>query len=141
MIAMSTILTLPRPELDSFQLHAVQPVLRVRDIAESVAWYRDVLGFEEDFVWGDPPEHARVHAIDHTTRVAIQLSLGLSERPDPNNSGWIMIHVGEGIDRLYEQYRERGVEIARELDSRPWGMRDFDILDIDGNRIRFAAEG
>jgi catechol 2,3-dioxygenase-like lactoylglutathione lyase family enzyme len=40
----------------------MQPVLGVPDVAATVAWYRDKLGFHVDFVHGDPPAQARVCA-------------------------------------------------------------------------------
>lgn len=127
-------------DLLPFQLHGVQPVLSVRDIEESVAWYRDVLGFTVDFVWGDPPEHARVLAVDYSTHVAIQLTRGLIDTPDPRQDGWIMIHVGDRIEELYEEYVARGVKVLRTLDTRPWGLKDFDIFDCNGHILRFGAE-
>src|SRR5207245_11646604 len=41
-------------EIDKHQLHGMQPVLQVADVSAAVAFYRDLLGFEVDFVHGDP---------------------------------------------------------------------------------------
>ena len=46
-------------ELTPFELHGMHPVLAVSDINETLAFYRDKLGFHVDFVHGDPPVHAR----------------------------------------------------------------------------------
>lgn len=127
-------------DLRSFDLHAVQPVLPVRDVRKAAEWYRDTLGFTVDFIWGDPAEHARVIAVDHAARVGIQLSQSSVDTSRMQKAGWIMIHVGAGIETLYEEYRSRGVAIGREIGTRPWGMIDFDIVDPDGNTIRFAGE-
>jgi catechol 2,3-dioxygenase-like lactoylglutathione lyase family enzyme len=127
-------------DIAAYDLHAAQPVLRVRDVEATANWYRDVLGFTIDFLWGDPIEHGRVYAVDHATRVAIQLTAGLADGIDPRSTGWTMIHVGKGIDELYQVYRERGVVVVREIDDRPWGMRDFDITDFNGYVLRFAGE-
>src|SRR5438067_1400610 len=35
----------------------VEPVLAVRDVAAAAAYYRDVLGFEDVWLWGEPPTH------------------------------------------------------------------------------------
>ena len=31
------------------------PIFAVRNIIETVAYYRDVLGFRQQWLWGDPP--------------------------------------------------------------------------------------
>ena len=48
------------------QFHGVQPVLPVEDVATSANYFRDVLGFEVDFLVGDPPVHARITKGDRT---------------------------------------------------------------------------
>jgi hypothetical protein len=41
------------------QLHGSAPVFVVRDILNSVAYYRDVLGFDTEFLYGEPTFYAR----------------------------------------------------------------------------------
>ena len=44
------------PDLGTLhQFHGVQPVLPVADVSRAARWFRDVLGFELDFVAGEPP--------------------------------------------------------------------------------------
>jgi hypothetical protein len=42
------------------QLHGSAPVFVVRDILNSVAYYRDVLGFDTEFLYGEPTFYAGV---------------------------------------------------------------------------------
>lgn len=42
------------------QFHGVQPVLPVADVTRAARYFRDVLGFEIDFIAGEPPSYARV---------------------------------------------------------------------------------
>ena len=49
-------------------------------------------------------------------------------------------HVGNGLDRLFEIYRDRGVAIVREPKNRFWGHRQFVVQDCDGYIISFVAE-
>jgi catechol 2,3-dioxygenase-like lactoylglutathione lyase family enzyme len=123
------------------QLYGLQPVLPARDVAETVAYYRDTLGFQVDFLWGDPPTHARVMAGDRATGgpVRIQFTGGLARRPERSSAGWLMIHVGADLDELCDEYRARGVTILSEPAARPWGLRVFEIEDCNGHVIRFAG--
>ena len=35
-----------------------QPILAVRDVKETIAFYQDILGFENPWFWGDPVRYA-----------------------------------------------------------------------------------
>ena len=45
----------------------------------------------------------------------------------------------EGIGELFETYSTLGVVHPNgQLESKPWGMREFSILDADGNLVTFS---
>lgn len=128
-------------ELTPFGLHGMQPVLGVPDVHETVAFYRDALGFHVDFVEGDPPVHARVCAdpthAGPTVHVRFEpLDPGAAVGPAVD----LWLHVGSGLDRLCDRYRERGVEILEPPSDRPWGLRQFTIRDCNGYVASFCAE-
>jgi uncharacterized glyoxalase superfamily protein PhnB len=128
-------------ELTPFQLHGMQPVLAVPDVNETVAYYRDVLGFHVDFVHGDPPIHARVCADPTYSSPTVHVRFEPLERGgsvDPSVHLWL--HVGKGLDRLFGVYRDRGVTVVREPEDRPWGLRRFIIQDCNGYLLSFSAE-
>jgi catechol 2,3-dioxygenase-like lactoylglutathione lyase family enzyme len=130
------------PEADRNELHGIQPVHRVRDVGASVAYYRDVLGFEVDFVHGDPPAHARVASGDRTSGTAVRIRFEQLSPGAVGNAGdgYCYIHVGHDLDGLHEAYRSRGVTILQEPRNHSWGLRDFYIRDCDGYVFCFAGE-
>lgn len=122
------------------QLHGVQPVLPVLDVAASAEFFHDVLGFEIDFLEGDPPTHARVKVVgDWGHPIYIHLSLAKPEAVSP--SGEIRLHVGRDLDGLFEAYRRLGAEVVFAPVSRPWGLREFAVREVNGHVLRFCAEG
>ena len=128
-------------ELTPFELHGMQPVLAVPDVNETVAFYRDVLGFHVDFVHGDPPVHARVCADPTYSSPTVHIRFEpLEAGASANPSVYLWLHVGKGLDRLFETYRDRGVEIIREPEDRPWGLRQFIIKDCNGYLLSISAE-
>ncbi len=132
---------MPDGELTPFQLHGMQPVLAVRDLLKTVDYYRDMLGFHVDFVDGDPPAHARVCADPSYSSPTVHIRFEPSEAAaTPNHSVYLWVHVGKGLDRLFETYRDRGVVIIHEPEDKEWGLRQFVIEDCDGYRINFSAE-
>jgi uncharacterized glyoxalase superfamily protein PhnB len=128
-------------ELTPYQLHGMQPVLAVPDVKAAISYYRDVLGFHVDFVQGDPPVHARVCADPTYSAPTVHIRFEpLEAAAVANPSIYLWVHVGTGLDRLFEVYRDRGVKIVRQPEDRPWGLRQFIIEDCNGYLISFSAE-
>jgi len=114
------------------RLHDVQPVLRVRDVPGSLAWYRDVLDFEVGWTWGDPPERGGV------VRDGVELQLVGPDAPfGPEGSSVVYVRVS-GVDDYFAGCRERGAPLEIELGDRPFGMRDFRVADPSGNLLGFG---
>ena len=119
----------------------MQPVLFVADVASTVAYYRDVLGFHADFIVGDPPAHARVVADPTYSSPTVHIRfepLRAGAVLDP--SAYLWIHVGSKLDALCDLYRGRDVRILEEPEDKPWGLRQFAIEDCNGYTLAFCAE-
>jgi len=109
----------------------VFPVFAVSDIADATRHYREKLGFSVSWTWGEPAQRAAV-ALDD---VEIQL---VAPGPGvPPGAAVAYCHM-TGIDEYYAACKARGAHIALELGPRPWGVRDFRVLDPAGNQIGFA---
>jgi catechol 2,3-dioxygenase-like lactoylglutathione lyase family enzyme len=116
-------------------------VLMVADVRQTLAWYRDVLGFHIDFEYGDPPTHARVSSGDreHAGAARIRFEKG-PESVNATSGCYLYLHIGEGMDELCEEFRARDVEISAAPTDRPWG-RQFSIRDLNGYTLSFLAAG
>lgn len=126
---------------DHHQLHGLQPVLPVADVAKSATYFSEVLGFEVDFLVGDPPRHGRVKKGDGSYGHPIFIHLSKAD-PDAIRPGSeLRIHVGHDLDGLFEAYRGRGVDIISVPVVQPWGLREFAIREPNGHVLRFCAEG
>lgn len=108
-------------------------VLSVCDLEASVRFYRDKLGFTEDF---------RVDGWAFLSRGSCQFRLG--HCPDaipmsrvPDHSWLAYLHVRDAAG-LYREYRASGVEVWHPLADKPWGRREFSIVTPDGHRIVFG---
>ena len=118
---------------EATRLIGTGPVFPVPDVAASVAFYCDVLGFDLDFVMDEPPSHGSVTS----GGVGVQFTRSTDAFLSREYPGWTYIFV-DGIDALYARYRSQGVEITRPLESHEHGMREFEIQDLDGFRLRFG---
>ena len=110
------------------------PVLVVKDVVRSVEHYRDALGFKQEFIYGKPPFYAGVER----DNVVIHLQAA-SETKRHLGHGAINIFVTE-VDALYAELKSRGAQTLNEPKDYPYGMRDFNVRDLDGNDLCFGME-
>lgn len=120
---------MPDDDRPSVTCDALYPTLRVPDVDAAANFYRDKLGFDVSFRWGDPVIHAGVQL----GTVGIHLNQG-----DPNPDGTWTYLVVDDLDGLFHWYQRNGVTVLDEPTDRPWGMREFNVEDINGYRLRFG---
>jgi uncharacterized glyoxalase superfamily protein PhnB len=106
----------------------------VKDVLRSVEHYRDTLGFRTEFTYGEPTFYAGVEL----DGVAIHLQAADHTRRLPGH-GAVNIFVTD-VDALYQELKSRGAIILSEPKDYPYGMRDFDVNDLDGNQLCFGME-
>jgi catechol 2,3-dioxygenase-like lactoylglutathione lyase family enzyme len=112
-------------------------VLQVADLQRSLDFYTRKLGFASHGVWGDPPSFVIVQ------RGAVTIALDRTRDPAasvPANQYWAVYVYAEAADDLVREFRAAGVEIVREPEDAPYGLRDFDVHDPDGHIIAFGED-
>lgn len=109
----------------------VIPILGVRNLDQATAYYRDALGFTIGWTWGEPAQRAGL-VLDDIEIQVVAPGPGL-----PVGPAVVYCHM-TGIDGYYAACRKAGARILMDLGERPWGVRDFRVLDPDGNQIGFA---
>jgi len=110
------------------------PVFVVRDIGASVAWYRDVLGFEVAFLYGEPAFYAGVCRGEAT--IHLQAASATKRQP---GQGAANVFTAD-VDAYHAEIGQHGATVETPPADRPYGMRDFDIRDPDGNSLCFGSE-
>ena len=123
------------------RMQRIHPVFLVDDIVKSAEWYRDVLGFCFDRYWGEPPCFCML------ARGAVEIFLSGPEKPGekimrPNGLRGVWdAYIGvDNADALCEEFRGRGAKIAREPETAFYGMREFEVEDVNGYRLCFAHD-
>src|SRR5882724_4345239 len=109
-------------------------VFVVSDVAKSVDYYRDALGFTVSFQYGSPPSYAGLCRDD----VELHLLAARQTKRLPGNGG-ICVFVRD-VDRLHTDLVARGAKLINTPEDRDYGMRDFDVVDLDGNQLTFGKE-
>jgi hypothetical protein len=109
---------------------AVIPVLNVKNVPASIDYYVNKLAFELEWQYGDPPGFACVVR----DKVRIFLCEGAQGAPGM----WMVIDV-QDVDALYDDYKRRGAIIRQPPTNFPWGMREMNVQDLDGHRLRIGG--
>ena len=113
------------------RLTAAVPKLASLDIERSLAFF-ERLGFKRLHT-------SREYGVARRDSVSVHFWL-CSDPRTPTETG-CRISV-EGIDELFATYSSLGIIHPNgQLESKPWGSREFSILDADGNLITFNEAG
>jgi predicted enzyme related to lactoylglutathione lyase len=108
-------------------MHTIMPELPLDDVAAGVAHYRDVLGFGVNYAQHDI-------AVMDRDRVRVLL---IARTARHGGIGSCYVYV-EDADALHAELVARGARVQGAPVSHPWGLRDFHVLDPEGNRIGFG---
>ncbi len=103
------------------------PELPVLDVERAQRHYRDALGFE--IGWLDPDKE-----IGAVSRGDVAIFFRRREPPFEPAVHWVF---AEDIDASYRELKSSGANIVEPLERKPWGLRQFTVADVDGNRFYF----
>jgi uncharacterized glyoxalase superfamily protein PhnB len=116
-----------RPRDPKRQLRQALPALPLSDVQAGIAHYRDVLGFRINYAQHDLGVMDR----DDTTLLLVQ-------RTDRHRGVGAAEFYVHDADALHAELAARGANVQGAPVSRPWGLRDFRVLDPEGNELTFA---
>ena len=106
------------------------PELPVADVERAQQYYHDVFGFE--IGWLDPSKEIGAVSQD-------QVVIFLRRRSEPVEPSVHWVFTVD-IDATYDDLRSSGARIAEPLEMKPWGLRQFTVEDLDGNRFYFHSD-
>ena len=99
------------------------PVLRTENLVESTAFWEaagfDVMRFGDDFAVAE--------------RDGVEMHL-VGTQPDGRERGEAYLHARD-VDDLHHTWGAAGLPVGAPQDQ-PWGMREFEVVDPGGNRLR-----
>jgi catechol 2,3-dioxygenase-like lactoylglutathione lyase family enzyme len=109
------------------EFEGVAPILRVGNLAASIDYYVQVLGFKVDWHGG---------GIAGVSRDRCHIFLCEGDQGNPGS--WVWIGVGDA-ERLFEEYKGRGAKVWHPPTNYPWAY-EMQIEDLDGNVLRMGSE-
>lgn len=106
------------------------PELPVADVERAQEHYRDALGFEINWLY--PGKEIGAVSRD-------DVAIFLRRRIQPFEPAIHWVYAPE-IDATYKELCSSGARIVEPLEKKPWGLRQFTVDDIDGNRFYFHCD-
>ncbi|MBB5317540.1 glyoxalase superfamily protein [Tunturibacter empetritectus] len=129
----------PRAPSSQPFLKRVTPILFVRDVKTSAAFFQQKLGFEIDFLHGLPPFYGAV------SRDGVCLHLRYVQQPffaqaAAEEKSLIVVSIEvSNVQGLFKEFKSRDVEFAQKITRQAWGGTDFHVRDPDGNVLSFVT--
>ena len=103
------------------------PELPVVDVEQAQQYYRDVLGFE--IGWLYPGQE-----IGSVSRGSVAIFFRRRPAPFEPAVHWVF---APDIEATYKELKSLGANIVDPLEKMPWGLTQFTVDDLDGNRFYF----
>ena len=112
---------------------ALSPSLTVRDVHASLAWYRDVMGFEVDREMERDGKLRGVALRAGDVRLLINQDDGAKGLDRVKGAGLsLMFSTRQSVDAVAAHIKAHGGTLVSEPADMPWGQRVFRVIDPDG---------
>ena len=129
-----------RKQPETLRIRALQPGITVNDVHRSIAWYTNVLGFVMKEPW--MREGQMMGAELRAGNCSIFLGQDDFKKGRDRKKGEgirIYCSTAQNLDALAEDIKARGGQLDHEVQTQPWGSRDFGITDPDGFKLTVSS--
>ena len=129
----------PRSEPQTFRARSVGVSLTVRDLARSIAWYCDVVGFVLNRkIERDGKVHGAV-ILAGDVRMILNQDDGAKGWDRQKGEGFSLNFVtAQSVDDVAERIEAHGGSLETQPADMPWGVRSFRVRDPDGYRMAIS---
>ncbi|MEO8575404.1 MAG: VOC family protein [Gemmatimonadales bacterium] len=130
-----------RKQPESFRGRSLAASLTVNDIRQSVAWYRDIVGFIVEQEYGEPGGVPRAVSLKAgTVSLLVTQDDGAKGMDRAKGEGMsLQITTAQDIDELAARIKENGGTLLSEPHD-AWGARVFRLKDPDGFKLVISSE-
>ena len=121
------------------QFQSTAPTFLVDDVTAAAEYYRDVLGFRYERLWGEPPSFCMAK------RDGVVIMLKQTEQPGdkrPNQTilegMWDAYIWVANVEALLAEFQQKGAKIRRGPEDTFYGCREIDVEDCNGYLLCFG---
>ena len=120
-------------------MNKIVPLLQVSSLTDTIAYYREALGFAVDFRWPEEGEPKWVGMSRGDVSVMFTIDLGTSSAPfiAEKGNGVVLYVLVDEVEPLFEEFTARGAIVVQEVHDFG-GRRQFSIADPNGYVLAFS---
>ena len=113
------------------KITAAASVIPVTNLDDSIQFFTKSLGFKQEFRHGEYAGLERGNCLLH---------LSQHDNPNTGTPGSASVYLFcDDADSMYNELIGRGVTVTSEPQDYSYGMRDFEVVDLDGNKFAFGS--
>ena len=117
----------------------ISPTLAVRNMKQTIEFYKDSLGFKIGMAFSDAenPEYVDLSKDGMVIMFVPVENIGIGREEKLGVGVNLYMQINGDIDEYYNELKGKGVKIAVAIKDEPYGIRDFAIEDINGYKLTF----
>ncbi|MFC1592556.1 zinc ribbon domain-containing protein [Candidatus Omnitrophota bacterium] len=117
----------------------LSPTLAVRNMKETIEFYKNSLGFKMGMAFPDAsnPEYADISRDGMVLMFIPAENISIVSEEKLGIGVNLYMQIDGNIDEYYNELIRRGVKIAAEIKNEPYGIRDFTVEDVNGYMLTF----
>ena len=121
----------------------ISPTLAVRNMKQTIEFYKNSLGFKMGMAFpdADNPEYADLSKDGMVLMFIPVENVGIGKEEKLGVGVNIYMQIDGDIDEYYNELKNKGVKIVVDIKDEPYGIRDFTVEDIDGYKLTFNHAG
>jgi len=117
----------------------LSPLLAVRNVEETIEFYKNILGFETGMVFPDEnnPEYADLSKDGMVIMFLLAKNMGIGSDEKLGIGVNLYMEIDGDIDEYYAELKNKSVKFVYDIKDEHFGIRDFAIEDINGYQLTF----
>ena len=117
----------------------ISPTLAVRNMKQTIQFYRDSLGFKMGMVFpdADNPEYADLSKDGMVVMLVPAKNVGIGSKQRLGIGVNLYMQIDGDIDEYCNELKNKGIKVVVDIKDEPFGIRDFAVEDINGYRLTF----
>ncbi|WOK04719.1 ankyrin repeat domain-containing protein [Imperialibacter roseus] len=112
------------------KIDSIVPILYATDVAESIRYFTEKLGFGDNWEWDSPPTFG---GVNHG-----KTQIFFCKDGQGNKDTWMSIFIHD-VDAYYESIKSKGAVILSPPQTMEWGVREMLVEAPDGHKLRFGT--
>ena len=117
----------------------ISPTLAVRNMKQTIQFYRDSLGFKMGMVFpdADNPEYADLSKDGMVVMLIPAKNVGIGSKQRLGIGVNLYLQIDGDIDEYRNELKNKGIKVVVDIKDEPFGIRDFTVEDINGYKLIF----